>query len=142
MPLPQALLPFKPYWLALILVYWALESPERVRAWVWPLCSGLAGDLLTGELLGEQALRLCMLSLHRSAFPFAPAFLSDVATVARRVRPVAQRPHAAADDPRLCWRAAAAGRPSGSRLSAGTLLWPCLFLLLDDLRARLRVHES
>src|SRR6185312_3810456 len=59
MPLPQALLPLKPWWLALVLVYWTLEAPERVslgRAFVL----GLIGDLFVGDMLGEQALRLCI----------------------------------------------------------------------------------
>ena len=29
-PLPQSMLPFKPYWIALVLIYWAIEAPDRI----------------------------------------------------------------------------------------------------------------
>ena len=59
MPLPHAVLAFKPYWLALVLLYWALESPDRIGLGQVFLL-GLFGDALTGGLLGEHALRLCV----------------------------------------------------------------------------------
>ena len=59
MPLPQLLLPLKPYWVGLVLIYWAIETPERVGLG-FAFLIGLAGDLLSGELLAEQALRLVL----------------------------------------------------------------------------------
>ena len=52
-PLPQAFLPLKPYWIALVLIYWSIEAPERVGLG-FAFLIGLAGDLLTGQLLGMQ----------------------------------------------------------------------------------------
>src|SRR5690606_33122276 len=61
LPFPAAAAAFKPYWLALVLVYWLLEAPERAGLGV-AFVVGLLADLLYGTLLGEQALRLTMLA--------------------------------------------------------------------------------
>jgi rod shape-determining protein MreD len=140
MPLPQALLPFKPYWLALILVYWALETPERVGLGL-AFIVGLIGDALTGELLGEQALRLCILCFiilrFRSRLRFFPMWQQSLALFVLLLN----------DRVVLLMIRACAGEPSPPAAFwlapvAGMLAWPWLFLLFDDLRARLRVHES
>lgn len=140
MPLPQALLPFKPYWLALILVYWALETPERVGLGL-AFILGLIGDTLTGELLGEQALRLCILCFiilrFRSRLRFFPMWQQSLALFVLLIN----------DRIVLLMIRACAGEPSPPAAFwlapvAGMLAWPWLFLLFDDMRARLRVHES
>src|SRR5690348_18248001 len=59
-PLPDVLEPFKPYWPALVLLYWSLEAGDRVTLGL-AFTMGLAADLLDGVLLGEQALRLTAL---------------------------------------------------------------------------------
>jgi len=140
MPLPQVLLPFKPYWLALILVYWALETPERVglgRAFIL----GLVGDALIGDLLGEQALRLCILCFiilrFRSRLRFFPMWQQSLALFVLLLN----------DRIVLLMIRACAGAPAPPAAFwlapvAGMLAWPWLFLLFDDIRARLRVHES
>lgn len=51
---------FKPWWLALVMVYWSLESPQYAGLGRLFLI-GLLADVLFGTLLGEQALRLCIL---------------------------------------------------------------------------------
>ena len=61
MPVPEWLVAFKPFWLALVLCYWLLELPERVGLG-FAFVVGLAADVLHGALLGEHALRLCMLA--------------------------------------------------------------------------------
>lgn len=140
MPLPQVLLPFKPYWLALVLFYWTLESPERVGLGL-AFVLGLVGDAITGELLGEQALRLCILSFillrFRSRLRFFPMWQQSLAVLALLLndRIVLLMIRTCAGDPRP---------PPAFWLEplSGMLAWPWIFLLLDDLRARLRVHES
>lgn len=140
MPLPQALLPLKPYWLALALVYWALESPERVGLGL-AFVLGLFGDVVAGELLGEQALRLCILCFillrFRSRLRFFPMWQQALAVFAlllndRIVLLMVRACAGEAPPPPSFWLAPL----------AGMLAWPWLFLLLDDLRARLRVRES
>jgi rod shape-determining protein MreD len=140
MPLPQALLPLKPFWLALILLYWALETPERIGLGL-AFILGLVGDVLSGELLGEQALRLCVLCFivlrFRSRLRFFPMWQQALAVFALLLndRIVIVMLHAFAGEP----------LPPPSFWIApvtGMLAWPWLFLLLDDVRARLRAHET
>ncbi|MCQ4165739.1 rod shape-determining protein MreD [Tahibacter harae] len=140
MPLPDLLLPFRPYWLGLILIYWALEEPERIglgRAFLL----GLVGDVLQGDLLGDQALRLAALAFivlrFRSRLRFFPMWQQSLAVFALllndRVLSLMERTFTGDPLPPLSfWYAPV----------AGMLAWPWVFLLLDDLRARLRVHEA
>jgi rod shape-determining protein MreD len=140
MPLPQALLPFKPWWLALVLVYWTLEAPEHVslgRAFAL----GLIGDVFVGDMLGEQALRLCIfcfiLMRFRARLRFFPMWQQALAVLALlvndRIVLLAERAIAGLG-----------GAPPSYWLAplVGALAWPWVFLLLDDARARLRARES
>ena len=139
-PLPVLLLPLKPFWLALVLIYWALELPEHIPLGL-AFMLGVAGDVTAGELLGEQALRLCILCFivlrFRSRLRFFPMWQQTLAVFALLLndRIVYLMVHAFAGDPPPAldfWLAPV----------AGTFAWPWLFLLLDDLRARLRTHET
>jgi rod shape-determining protein MreD len=56
-PLPGAIAFFKPFWIALILIYWAIEAPDYLGLG-FAFLLGLALDVLSGTLLGEHALRL------------------------------------------------------------------------------------
>ena len=139
-PLPQAMLVFKPYWIALVLIYWAIEAPERVGLG-FAFLIGLCADLVTGQLLGEQSLRLIVLAFivlrFRSRLRFFPIGQQSLAVLALLLndRVVVIMVRGFSGDP----------IPSmGFWISPliGTLLWPFVFLLLDDLRARWRSQES
>jgi len=140
MPLPVALLPLKPYWPALVLLYWTLEAPEHVSIGL-AFAVGLGADLLDGALLGEQALRLTVLVFlalrFRSRLRFFPMWQQTLAVLLLllndRVLLLAVRLFAG--DP---WP------PAAYWLApfAGALLWPFVFLLFDNLRARLRVRDG
>lgn len=139
MPLPSALLPFKPYWLALVLTYWALEVPDRVGLG-FAFLLGLAGDVLYGELLGEQAMRLLIVAFivlrFRARLRFFPMWQQALAVLALLLndRIVVLMARGFAGDP----------IPPPTLFIApfvGMLAWPFVFLLLDDLRARLRAQE-
>ena len=140
LPLPQPLLPFKPFWLALVLIYWAIEAPESIGLG-FAFLLGLAGDVLTGELLGEQSLRLIILAFivlrFRSRLRFFPIWQQALAVLALllndRVVQLMVRGFSGEPMPPVeFWIAPL----------VGMLAWPFVFLLLDDLRARLRAHES
>lgn len=140
MPLPQPLLPLKPFWLAIVLIYWALETPEQVTLGLAFLL-GLAGDVFAGELLGEQALRLCILCFillrFRSRLRFFPMWQQSLAVLALLLN----------DRIVLLMVRAIAGQsppPASFWLAplTGALAWPWVFLLFDDLRTRLRARES
>ena len=139
-PLPAALLPLKPYWPALVLLYWTLEAPEHVSIGL-AFALGLGADLLDGALLGEQALRLTVLVFlalrFRSRLRFFPMWQQALAVLALllndRVLLLAVRLFAGDPwPPATYWLAP----------FTGALLWPFVFLLLDDLRARLRVRDG
>jgi rod shape-determining protein MreD len=137
-PLPAVLEPFKPYWPALVLLYWALESGERVSLGLAFLL-GLGADLLNGVLLGEQALRLCALVFivqrFRSRLRFFPMWQQTLAVLALllndRILLLIVRAFAGEPMPPATWWISP---------FVGAALWPFLFLLLDDLRMRLRIQ--
>ncbi len=136
LPMPDVLLPLKPYWLGLVLIYWAIEMPERIGIG-FAFVLGLGGDVLTGELLGEQALRLLVLTFivlrFRARLRFFPIWQQALAVLALllndrvvmlMVRGFAGEPM----PPATFWLAPV----------IGMLAWPFVFLLFDDLRTRLR----
>ncbi|MBT2145655.1 MULTISPECIES: rod shape-determining protein MreD [unclassified Rhodanobacter] len=137
-PLPGVLEPFKPYWPALFLLYWSLESEDRVTLGL-AFIVGLVADLLNGMVLGEQALRLCALVFialrFRSRLRFFPMWQQALAVLALllndRILLLIVRMLAGASLPPASWWISP---------FVGAALWPFLFLLLDDLRARLRIQ--
>lgn len=137
-PLPDVLEPFKPYWPALLLLYWCLESEDRVTLGT-AFAVGLGGDLLNGIVLGEQALRLCALVFiavrFRSRLRFFPMWQQSLAVLALllndRILLLLVRMLAGASLPPATWWISP---------FVGAALWPFLFLLLDDLRARWRIQ--
>jgi hypothetical protein len=100
MPLPVALEPVRPFWLALVVIYWSLEEPERMslgRAFAL----GIVYDLLSMSLLGESALRLAVLDFillrFRPRLRFFPMPQQSLAVLAL----AAERPRAADHDARV-----------------------------------------
>ena len=140
MPVPDLLAGLKPYWLGLVVIYWALEAPDRVGLGVAFLL-GLAADVVYGTLLGEQALRLCILAFlvlrfraRLRFFPLSQQALAVLVLLANdRVVVLAVR------------IASGEGAPPAdfwfSPLT-GMLIWPWLFLLFDQLRMRSRLRDT
>jgi rod shape-determining protein MreD len=132
MPLPEMLLPLRPYWLALVLAYWLIEAPEQVDIG-FAFVIGLVADLMFGALLGEQALRLTIMAFILQRFrtrmrffpPLQQALLIGGLLLNDRI--VILLVHIALGVPRLPWSYWWAVLP-------GMLLWPPLFVLLDALR--------
>jgi rod shape-determining protein MreD len=132
LPLPGWLQPFRPYWLALVLVYWIIEAPDRVGLG-FAFLLGLAADLTFGTLLGEQALRLTVMAFivqrFRAQLRFFPLSQQALAVAGLLLndRVVSAAVHLALGEPQL---------PSNFWWAplAGMLLWAPVFLLLDRLR--------
>jgi rod shape-determining protein MreD len=61
MPMPAPIEHYQPEWLALVVVYWCLTTPERFGPGTAWAC-GLVMDALSGTLLGEHALALLLLA--------------------------------------------------------------------------------
>jgi len=138
-PLPAGVNVARPYLLAMLLCYWMLEAPDRVGLGV-AFIAGLAADLVSGTLLGEQALRLVVLAFlvqrFRARLRFFPLWQQALAVFVLLLndRLIAQAIRLASGDGLAPW---------GSWVSplVGLALWPWLFLLLDELRLRLRERE-
>ncbi|TWI14402.1 rod shape-determining protein MreD [Aerolutibacter ruishenii] len=132
LPLPPALQPLRPYWLALVLAYWLIEEPDRVGLGV-VFGVGLLADLAFGTLLGEQALRLVVMGFilqrFRARLRFFPISQQALAIggLLFNDRIVAAAIHLMLGLkalPAMFWLA-----PLG-----GMLLWPMVFLVLDAAR--------
>ena len=132
LPMPDFLQPLRPYWLALILAYWVIEAPDNVGLGV-AFIVGVVADLMYGGLLGEQALRLVIMTFilqrFRARLRFFPLSQQALAigVLLLNDRIVATALHMALGEPVLPWNYWWAPL-------LGMLLWPPLFLLLDALR--------
>ncbi len=139
LPLPPALLPLRPWWPALVLLYWVLEAPQYIGLGT-AFVTGLSADVLAGALLGDQALRLVVI-----------AFLAQRFRARLRFFPMPQQAATVLllllNDCLLRWLIRAfAGMSAPSALAwispmVGALAWPFVFLVLDGLRARARARE-
>ncbi|QOC22793.1 rod shape-determining protein MreD [Wenzhouxiangella sp. AB-CW3] len=132
MPLPEAVAPARPYWVALVLIYWNLEA-GRLRQLGQAFILGLLLDLLTGSLLGQHALSLLVISYlterFRNRLRFFPPWQQAAAVMALLFndRIVQLWIVGLTDDawPSVAWWLAPL---------VGLVVWPWLFLLLDRLR--------
>lgn len=137
-PLPDALEPSKPYWPALVLLYWTLESEGRVTLGL-AFVLGLVADVLVGMVLGEQALRLCALvfiaTRFRARLRLFPMWQLTAAVLALllndRLLLLIVRMLSGGSLPPASWWLSPV---------VGAALWPFVFLLLDDLRVRARIQ--
>lgn len=132
LPMPDFLQPLRPYWLALILAYWVIEAPDNVGLGV-AFIVGVVADLMYGGLLGEQALRLVIMTFilqrFRARLRFFPLSQQALAigVLLLNDRIVATAIHLTLGQPTLPWKYWWAPL-------LGMLLWPPLFLMLDALR--------
>ena len=76
LPMPDWARPFRPQWVTLVLLYWAIALPHRVGVGSG-FATGIVLDVLTGTLLGQHALGLSIVTfiaiqLHQRirVFPF------------------------------------------------------------------------
>lgn len=133
-PLPDWLVTFRPDWLALTLIYWAMRLP---RAWsvgsAWLV--GLLLDVAQGTLLGQHALALCLV-----------VFVTVRFHLLMRVFPMSQLTATvfsllALYQFILFWINGVAGYsvPTISYWApviSGTILWPLVSMLLNGVRMR------
>jgi len=135
-PLPDVLDAVRPYWVALVLLYWCLETQGFVTLGLAFLI-GLLLDLLTGSLLGMHALGLVIMmylaTRFRARMRFFPPWQQALSVLALLVN----------DRIILLWIVSLRGEPLPSLAFwlpalAGTLLWPWLFLLLDHYRGAMK----
>jgi rod shape-determining protein MreD len=140
LPLPEFLAPFKPYWVALVVIYWVLETRRMVSLGLAFLI-GLALDVLSGSLLGLHALSLVVMVFlvqrFRFRLRFFPPWQQALSVLALLVN----------DRIILIWISVLLGEPMPTLEYwlpplIGMAVWPWLFLLLDRLRARVRRQKT
>lgn len=140
LPVPEVLTPFKPYWLAMVLIYWALETRSMISLGLAFLI-GLILDILSGSLMGLHALSLVIMVFlvqrFRSRLRFFPPWQQALSVLALLVN----------DRIILIWIIVLLGEPLPTWQYwlpplVGMALWPWLFLFLDRIRSRMRLHRS
>ena len=134
MPFPTWAEPFRPDWVALVLIYWCLAVPERVSVGSgWLL--GFLQDVLYGSLLGSNALGKTLIAflavrLHLQVRMF-PRWQQAVSVLALL----------SVNQLLVLWIHGAIGQAPETfnywtPSIVGALLWPWLFVILRDLRRR------
>ena len=134
MPLPESAESFRPDWMALLIIFWAMQLP---RTWsigtAWFI--GIILDVSYGTLLGQHALALCVL-----------AFITVRFHLLMRVFPLSQLSATvfallALYQFLLFWINGVAGVTAQAvdywgPVIAGTLVWPFLYMFLSGVRYR------
>ncbi len=134
MPLPDAVEPFRPDWLALLLIFWAMQLP---RSWsvgtAWII--GIVLDVSYGTLLGQHAVALCVIvfatvrfHLLMRVFPLSQLTLTIFALIALYQFI-------------LFWINGVAGVTAPSitywgPVISGTIIWPFFYMFLSGIRFR------
>jgi rod shape-determining protein MreD len=140
LPLPAMLESLKPYWVALVIIYWSLETRSSISLGL-AFFVGILVDIFSGSLLGLHALSLVVMAFlvqrFRSRIRFFPPWQQALSVLGLLVN----------DRIILIWIGALLGEPLPTLsywLSPliGMAVWPWLFLLLDGLRARARRSKS
>lgn len=136
LPLPGPLVHLKPFWLGLLVIWLALEQPSRGVLGLAFLV-GLGADLLVGTWFGEHAFRLVVIAFivrrFRARLRFFPLWQQTAAVAALLVndRIVIAMLRSFAGEVGI-------GLAYWLPAVTGTLLWPLLLVLADDLRRRVR----
>lgn len=132
LPLPELLQPFRPYWLALVLAYWVIETPDKVGLG-FAFCIGLLADVMLGGILAEQALRLVVMTFilqrFRARIRFFPLSQQAMAIggLLFNDRIIDAAIHLLAGEPMLPWSYWWAPL-------LGMALWLPLYVMLDAVR--------
>jgi len=137
LPLPDRVEPFRPDWVTLTLIYWAMMLP---RSWsvgsAWIV--GIMLDVAQGTILGQHALALCV-----------AVFVTVRFHLLMRVFPMQQLTATifallALYQFLLFWTNGVAGINVESvhywaPVITGTLLWPLVTMLLSGIRVRIQL---
>ena len=135
LPLPEWVNPWRPAWVALVLIYWCLALPEHVGLYV-SFAVGLLLDAMLSAPLGQNALGLTVIGFvvvmthqRMRLFPIGQqALLVGLLIGLYLLLNYAVRQALSLHRPPLLqlWLPAV----------SSALLWPWLFVLLRDLRRR------
>jgi len=136
-PLPEWALPWRPAWIAMVLVYWCMALPGRVGVLTgW--CIGLVLDVLHGSILGQHAFGLALVAwvvlLYHQRVRVFPLFQQAIFVASIVFLYLAL----------MLWIYNLLGSVEyGANYLMGALttglLWPWVFVVLRDVRRRARV---
>lgn len=138
-PLPLLLDIMRPYWVALVIIYWCLETQGRISLGL-AFTIGIALDLLSASTLGLHALSLVIIvylvTRFRARLRFFPPWQQALSVLVLLIN----------DHIILLWIISLMGEPLPSLAFwvppiVGTVVWPWLFLALDRYRGVMR-HRS
>lgn len=137
LPMPDWARPFRPQWVTLVLLYWAIALPHRVGVGSG-FVAGIVLDVLTGTLLGQHALGLSVvvfiaIQLHQRirVFPFWQQSLGVLVLLTVE--------HLLALWVIGATRGHAPGLSYWTVPLIGALLWPWVFVTLRKVRRHFKV---
>ncbi|MEC9248593.1 MAG: rod shape-determining protein MreD [Pseudomonadota bacterium] len=133
-PLPSWASIWRPAWIALLIFYWGITSPEKVGV-IFSFCTGLFLDVYHGGTLGEHALALSVVSLvaitYSKRFRLYPSLQQSLFVgLVLLVYVVSIRKIQNFDAPLIN------GFDPFSEAISSALLWPWFALILNDLARR------
>ncbi len=139
MPLPDWAVEFRPDWVTLVLIYWAMAMPSRIGVTVaW--FAGLLLDVSYGTLMGQHALGMVLVVyvIHIQHQRLRVASLLQQAIVIFVLLLIKQL--------LSLWVDGMLGRAPHSWLYfmptiTSTLLWPWTYLILRDLRRKFSIEK-
>jgi rod shape-determining protein MreD len=139
-PLPDWAVEFRPDWVTLVLIYWAMAVPSRVGvnvAWF----AGLLLDVSYGTLMGQHAIGLVLVIyvIHLQHQRLRVASLLQQAIVIFFLLLLKQL--------LTLWVDGMLGRAPSSWLYfmptiTSTFLWPWTYLILRDLQRKFDIHKQ
>jgi len=140
MPLPEALQAFRPPLVMMILIYWTMMWPQRIGVGI-AFCIGICLDILHGQLLGQNALALIVVTyltlrfhLQIRIFPLWQLTMTVFALLTFNALL------------QLLVEGLAGLSPSGfmrwTQVLTGTLLWPFVMGAMDRLRMTVELRRS
>ena len=135
-PVPAAAEPFRPDWLALGLVFWAMTVPRSYSVGIaWLI--GIVLDVAQGTLLGQHALALCVIVYITAKFHLLMRVfpLSQLTATVFALLALYQF--------LLFWINGVAGVTAPAvfywgPVVSGTIVWPFLSIMLSGLRYRVQ----
>jgi len=137
LPMPEWARPFRPQWVTLVLLYWAIALPHRVGVGSGFMV-GIVLDVLTGTLLGQHALGLSIVTfiaiqLHQRirVFPFWQQSLGILVLLVIE--------HLLALWVMGATRGVTPGLIYWAVPLIGALLWPWIFVTLRKIRRQFKV---
>ena len=140
MPLPDWAVEFRPDWVTLVLIYWAMALPTRIGvtiAWF----AGLLLDVSYGTLMGQHAVGMVLVIfvIHKQHQRLRVASLLQQAIVIFFLLLLKQL--------LTLWVDGMLGRAPDNWLYfmptvTSTLLWPWTYLILRDLRRKFTVDKQ